>query len=86
VYTNFLMLFREIIYLYYENYTKPVNTLLRQNTELPNAGVAVRVATTLLYRLKDLVVTSLMASIRKCHNKLFVSLRDLPTSKVPTFL
>jgi hypothetical protein len=65
---------------------KPINTLRMQNTELLNAGVAVRMATTVLYRLKDLVVTSLMASIRKCHNKLFVSLRDLPTSKVTTFL
>jgi hypothetical protein len=57
-----------------------------QHTELLNTGVAVRVVTTVFYRLKDLVVTSLMASIRKCHNKLFVSLRDLPTSKVSTFL
>jgi hypothetical protein len=48
------MLFKEIIAVYHENHTKPINTLCGQNAELLNvkSGGRVRIVTTVLRRVK----------------------------------
>jgi hypothetical protein len=48
------MLFREIIIVYSENHTKPMNTLCGQNAEL----LIIKVGGTLSYHFKGLMIIS----------------------------
>ena len=53
--TSELMLYREIIAVWSEIYTKRINTLCGQNVELLNVKLAVHIVTTKLLRVKSLL-------------------------------